>query len=113
MQTNFRDIDILAVAAISSRHICSQNAIRILEQAYENINFTAIQRAANDRSYSTLQHFAVLALLRIASHHSRRSSRVSSVVTGCALEYLFKGARIRESHSSKILRCVILSTFGI
>ena len=45
-------------------HILETYAVWTLEQAYENVGFTTIQRAANDRAYSTRQHFAVLALLR-------------------------------------------------
>ncbi|KYQ48102.1 hypothetical protein ALC60_12864 [Trachymyrmex zeteki] len=51
-------------------HVLETYAVRALEQAYEDVGFTAIRRAAH-RAYSTRQHFAVLALLHAASHHSR------------------------------------------
>ena len=50
-------------------HILETYAVWTLEQAYENVGFITIRQATNDRAYSTRQYFAVLALLRAASHH--------------------------------------------
>ena len=85
-----------------------------LSSKLENIGFTTIQRAANDRAYSTRQHFAMLALLHAASHsrfrvavrdaYRQRLQHEFHVHTKAsrALERLFKGARIYESRSSKM-----------
>ena len=96
---------------ILNRHTRSRN-IRALDQANENIGFTAI-RVANNRAYNTRQHFTVLALLHLlppiirdfvlqfVTHIS--SCRISCSHYGlCALDRLFKGARIRKSPSNKM-----------
>jgi len=70
-----------------------------------------IRRTANDRAYSTRQHFAVLALLRAASHQSRFHvtvcivARISCSHKDCALEPNYLKAR-ESAKSSKISRAV-------
>jgi len=104
-------------AAISSRvtrRVLETYAV--LEQAYENVDFTAIRRAANDCAYSTRHHFAVLALLRAASYHLRFRVTVCDTyrqqlphefhahTSGYALsnDYL----KVRESMNRAVAKCI-------
>jgi len=84
------------------------------EQAYENVGFITIRQAANNRTYSTQQYFAVLVLLYAVFHYSRfcvafRDTKRYRLpyefyahTMDCALDRLFKCVRSRQLRSSKM-----------
>ena len=101
-------------------------AVRTLEQDHENIGFITIRWTANNCTYSTRQHFAVLAFLHAASNHSRFCIAVPNVyhqrlpyelhahTTGCALSFAYLKACESVSRAiTKYISRVILSTFRI
>jgi len=87
-------------------HVLETYTVWALEREnYANVGFTAILRAANDRAYSSRQHFAVLALFRATSHlsqfcvavcdayYQRLPHECHARITGYALSNIYLKAR--------------------
>ena len=87
-------------------HVLETYTVWALEREnYANVGFTAILRAANDRAYSSRQHFAVLALFRATSHlsqfcvavcdayYQRLPHEYHARITGYALSNIYLKAR--------------------
>jgi len=97
--------------------------VRTFQQAYENVDFTAIQRAANDRTYSTNALGSIASCLRFSALspivRNLSSQFITRIVNGCRTNLIFlldRGDRIeclficvqnRESLSSKDVRSAV------